>query len=168
MSTATAAFVNLATEAALQLASAKRAQTRELEGSNAWRSLVRLKLLGQLAGLVLSAGFGHALGGASCLVAADAAFWARGAGAKRFECCDDVDTKEDTDVMCSPVPASVAKVLLSVNVVMLLSLLVGAMFGQNPSCGVLRQGGAAVYSVGVTTQTIGDFSIRRKKTKTMS
>mmetsp|Transcript_38520 Transcript_38520/g.38932 ORF Transcript_38520/g.38932 Transcript_38520/m.38932 type:complete len:278 (-) Transcript_38520:149-982(-) len=172
LSTSIAAFVNLAPEASMQLASAKRAQTQKLKDSKAWRSIVRVKIVGQFMGLVLSAIGGFALGGASCCVAADAAFWALGAGDVRFQCCDDDESEGGTvsggGVKRAPVPGSVARVLLSINVAMLLSTLLGSlvMFGrQTKSSILLRKVGAALYCFGVLTQTIGDVTVRRRGKK---
>jgi len=125
----------------------------ECDGAPEWRSVLRVKIFGQLAGLVVSVGLGNALGGASCVVGADVAFWAMGGGAKRFEC----DEESDGGVRRAPIAASLAKALLmSVNAAMLLSVLVSYAFGQ--SSPLLRKvnGGAAVFCAGVLSQTIGD------------
>ena len=154
MSTAIAALLNLAPEAAFQLASAKRAQKAELEGAKAWRSLVRIKLLGQLTGLAVSSTLNNALVGASCIVFADVAFWALGAGTKRFECCDETESDGNSIIVRSaPIPVSVAKVLLSFNIVMLLSTLSGCIFGQSRT--LLRRVCSGIFCFGILTQTIG-------------
>jgi len=122
---------------------------------------------------------GAALGGAACCVAADAAFWALGAGDVRFVCCDDDDDDDDDDAESSgvngggvkraPIPATVARSLLSINVLMLGSTLVASLVmvfdRQNPSTNLLRKGGAAIYCFGVLLQTIGDSMVRRRKQK---
>ena len=100
----------------------------ECDGAMAWRSVLRVKLFGQLAGLVVSVGSGNALGGASCIAGADVAFWALGGGAKRFEC----DEQSERGVRRAPIGASLAKALLmSVNAAMLLSVLASCAFGQS-------------------------------------
>jgi len=158
----------------MQLASAKRAHAQQLEGSQTWRLSVRVKLVGQLVGLVLSVVGGFALGGAVCYVAADAAFWALGAGDVRFMCCDEDESEGDVDgggggVKRAPIPPAVARSLLSINVAMLLSTLVASLVmlfdRQTQSSILLRKGGAALYCFGVLTQTIGDITIRRRKQK---
>jgi len=139
---------------------------------------VRVKLVGKLVGLVLSVVGGFALGGAVCCVAADAAFWALGAGDVRFMCCDEDESEGDVDddgggggggVKRAPIPAAVARSLLSINVAMLLSTLVASLVmlfdRQTQSSILLRKGGAALYCFGVLTQTIGDITVRRRKQK---
>tara|TARA_B100000768_G_scaffold168254_1_gene172994 strand:+ start:499 stop:921 length:423 start_codon:yes stop_codon:yes gene_type:complete len=120
----------------------------------AWRSVLRVKIFGQLAGLAVSVGLGNALGGASCIVGADVAFWALGGGAKRFEC----DEESEGGVRRAPIAASLAKVLLmSINAAMLLSVLASYAFGQSsPLLCKVMNGGAAVFCAGVLSQTIGD------------
>ena len=153
-STAAVALFDLAPASGTQLASAKRAQAIECDGAMAWRSVLRVKIFGQLAGLAVSVGLGNALGGASCIVGADVAFWALGGGAKRFEC----DEESDGGVRRAPIAASLAKVvLMSVNAAMLLSVLASYAFGQSsPLLCKVMNGGAAVFCAGVLSQTIGD------------
>jgi len=153
LSTAAVALFDLAPASTSQLASAKRAQTMARDGALAWRSVLRVKLFGQLAGLVISAGLGNALVGALCIAGADVAFWALGGGAKRFEC----DEESDGGVRRAPIAASLAKALLmSVNVAMLLSVLASYALGQSSSLLHKVKGGAAVFCAGVLSQTIGD------------
>lgn len=158
--TATAATLDLAPAAAGQLTSAKRAATglappaAGFDRARRWRNAVRVKILGQIAGLVVSAGVGGALVGAACVVGADCAFWAMDGGANRFECDGD-------GVRSAPIAAPLSRVLLGVNGVMLLSALVGCVFGQNRL--VIRRGGAAVFCTGILSQVIGNEKTRRRK-----
>ena len=153
LSTAAVALFDLAPASRTHLASAKRAIAMECDGALAWRSVLRVKLFGQLAGLVVSVGSGNALGGVSCIVGADVAFWALGGGAKRFEC----DEESDGGVRRAPIAASLAKALLmSVNAAMLLSVLASYAFGQSSPLLRKVKGGAAVFCAGVLSQTIGD------------
>jgi len=159
LTTAAAASFDLAPAAAGQLASAKRAQKAGLPKAKAWRTAVRIKILGQVAGLIIvSANAGGAefssLAGASCIVGADAAFWALGGGSNRFEC-------DGVGVRSAPIPKPLVKALLGVNIVMLLSVLVGYTFGRSGS--LLRKGGAAVFCTGILTQIIGNEKTRRRK-----
>jgi len=159
LSTAISASFDLAPSAAEQFASSKRARAMDLDGSGTWRTVVRTKLLAQLAGLVASAALGRALGGASCIVAANAVFWASGAGDARFVC----DGTAEVGVRRAPIKASLARALFGVNVVMLCALLAGCC-GRGGS--LLRKGGASVFCAGVLSQTFGDGKTRRKDRKT--
>ena len=153
LSTAAVALFDLAPASRTQLASAKRALAMECDGAMTWRSVLRVKLFGQLAGLAVSIGSGNALAGVSCIVGADVAFWALGGGAKRFEC----DEESDGGVRRAPIAASVAKALLmSINAAMLLSVLASYAFGLSSPILRKAKGGAAVFCAGVLSQTIGD------------
>lgn len=92
-STAALALVDLGPTAAAQLASAKRA-TKQTQAANeesrlvaeSWRSLVRLKIVGQLVSLLFMASTSRqarTLLGATCLLATNLGFWLRGAAASR-------------------------------------------------------------------------------------
>jgi len=160
LSTAVAAAADLGPGAAAQLATAKRAQSSGAtavgaDAADAWRSVVRLKLLGQLAGLAASALCGAALAGAASVVAADAAFWALGGGAKRLESDGSGD-----GVRAAPIPSPLARALLSVNLVLLASTLAAAAARRGA---MVRTAGAAVYCAGMLAQTIGDEKTRRRK-----
>mmetsp|Transcript_17839 Transcript_17839/g.19343 ORF Transcript_17839/g.19343 Transcript_17839/m.19343 type:complete len:272 (-) Transcript_17839:144-959(-) len=162
LTTAAAASFDLAPSAAGQLASAKRAYQAGLPNATAWRTAVRIKIVGQIVGLLFSlAGAGGtelgALVGATCIVGADTVFWALGGGSNRFE-CDGVD-----GVRSAPIAKSLVKALLGVNMVMLLSVLVGAAWGRSGS--LLRKGGAAVFCTGILAQIVGNEKTRRRRKK---
>ena len=148
VATAVAASIDLGPAAARQLSSASQAR-RQTPGSaaNRWQSTVRVKVAGQIAGLVSSA-FGAALVGAALIIAADALFWLLGGGAARFA----------DDGLPAPIPAKLCRVLLCINLVLLLAAVVAGAVPQ----GFRRSAGAAVYITGVLAQVLGNEKTRRK------
>lgn len=148
VATAVAASIDLGPAAARQLSSASQAR-RQTPGSaaNRWQSTVRVKVVGQIAGLVSSA-FGAALVGAALIIAADALFWLLGGGAVRFA----------DDGLPAPIPVKLCRVLLCINLVLLLAAVVAGAAPQ----GFRRSAGAAVYITGVLAQVFGNEKTRRK------
>ena len=148
VATAVAASIDLGPAAARQLSSASQAR-RQTPGSaaNRWQSTVRVKVAGQIAGLVSSA-FGAALVGAALIIAADALFWLLGGGAARFA----------DDGLPAPIPVKLCRVLLCINLVLLLAAVVAGAAPQ----GFRRSAGAAAYITGVLAQVFGNEKTRRK------
>jgi len=166
LTTAAAASFDLAPSAVGQLTAARRACLTGLPNDTAWRTTVRLKIIGQLVGLVVSlAGVGgtelSALVGAACIVGADMVFWVLGGGSYRFACCD--DGVNDGGVQRAPIAPPLVRVLLGVNLVMLLSVLIGITVGRSGS--LLRMGGAVVYCTGLLTQIVGNAKTRNRRKK---
>jgi len=108
---------------------------------------VSIKVAGQVVGLLASA-CGAALAGAACIIAADALFWGLGGGAARFDLAGP-----------APIADKLARVLLCVNGLILLSLLIASC----SPLGVGRTVGSAVYAVGILAQLLGNENTRKKK-----
>ena len=119
-------------------------------GANAdrWEVLTRRRIVGQLCGVALCAA-GRALEGAAVSFAAAAAFWARGAGAVRFDLYGEP----------APIAADLAKVLGAVNGAALVCAC--AARAARPASAA-RAAGSAACALVLAAQTYGDVSTRRR------
>jgi hypothetical protein len=122
VATALLAFFNLAPTDNVRLASAKRADTKyppatsgvakqKRQAAKTWRSVVRIKLIGQVVGLVWMAAAQTSSGwlrGAAMVMGANTVFFLCGAGA----------AMHDADGTSAPMPPSTAKAILTMNTIL--------------------------------------------------
>lgn len=128
IATATLSLFNLGPTDNARLKSAKRAEkiypscnppSKHRKNALKWRSLVRIKLVGQLVGLVWMAAAKTSVDimrGAATVMAANVAFFLSGAG----------EAMHDDDGMANPMPASKARGLLTIDAVLMIAALVAA------------------------------------------
>jgi len=151
IATATLALFNLGPTDNARLASAKRAcklypsctpPSQYRENALKWRSLVRVKLVGQLIGLVWMAASKTSVGvmrGAAAVMATNMIFFLGGAGAS---------VMHDKDGVASSMPANKSLGLLTIDTVLTVTALVAAASpvdsARYAQCAAVFAGGAAI------------------------
>lgn len=148
IATAALALFNLGPTDNARLASAKRADKRyppctppseHRKNAIKWRSLVRIKLLGQLVGLVwMAATKTSVMRGAATVMAANMCFFLFGAGG----------AMHDEDGVAAPMPASKSRGLLTIDTILTVAALVALSSPLDSTryvrCAGIYAGGAAI------------------------